>query len=266
MAEANAGGGGPPDFQSQLGEFKGNPALSSFQDVGALAKGYVNLSGKLGSRSMADMDPPSDETGRRTVLDKLGLAPPARPDDYDLPASAALFRTWAHKQGLTKAQAKGLFDAMVENGKKSGEQAKEQLTTRAKDAETALRGRWGEKYDTELETFKKGLDWLLPKEAQDAFNVSMARHNPAVIENIHAIGLQLREGRLVSAGNAAGGGPGDIAGAQAVLNKFVNDNRALVFSQNGLDPAVKDAKAKYTELNASLAKLTAAARSGAQGG
>ena len=93
----------------QSGDFLATPipaehaqgSIGAFKTVGDVIKGYSALSGKLGSRSMADADVPTDPAVRKSVLAKLGHAPPESADKYDLPdtPTAKSLRAWNTSTG-----------------------------------------------------------------------------------------------------------------------------------------------------------------------
>ena len=92
--DAGGDGGQGSDFLGSLpAEIRGEGALKNFggADGGAkLASSFLSLNRSFSSRSMADMDAPGDDAGRRAVLSKLGHAAPDSPDGYTLPSRCQL--------------------------------------------------------------------------------------------------------------------------------------------------------------------------------
>jgi hypothetical protein len=132
---------------------------TTFKTREDLAKGYLNLQSKLGKSVQLPGENATEEQ-RIELFKKLGM-----PDSFegydlsrpqDLPEGLAYdedfenaFRSAAHKSGLTKAQARGLYNwyntRIIEQVKTAGETAKQVY----KKAEESLRTEWGENFEKE---------------------------------------------------------------------------------------------------------------------
>lgn len=254
MAEAaDGGGGGGGDggaFQATLGEFKGHTALSSFKDAPSLAKGYVELSGKLGQPVVDRLDV-KDAGTLQKLYSKLGR--PEKPDGYGL--KNVNFAAKAHALGLGVDQAKGMAELVdAENASAAAtraEQRKAALADAAAKKETTLKAEWGAKYADELALADKALnrDDFIPKDLRDALNDTGLIHHPAMVKALNKFGHAMQEGSL-SFGSAGSGGnqAGDRGAALEALRKYEKDNSKLLLSQRDGDPAVAAAKAKRTSL------------------
>jgi hypothetical protein len=126
----------PDEIVSQLPEdVRSDPALSSFNDLGSLAKSYVETKSLVGSSirlpgkdsKPEDIDKWSGETSAKLkdhglTLAKLKEAPPATPDAYEFKLEGVTpeqikgdkviqsFSQWAHKNGVGNAQANGMVE------------------------------------------------------------------------------------------------------------------------------------------------------------
>ncbi len=132
-------------------------AAKGWDGPAAAVESYRQLERLMGAdkagRGLLLPKDPDDAEGWRAVHMRLGC--PETPEDYalDLPegldadAAVAEFRGLAHEVGLTLAQAKrltGWWRGRLEAAL-AAQQAAEGRT--ARDAEAALRARWGEDYD-----------------------------------------------------------------------------------------------------------------------
>ena len=119
----------PPEVIESLPEdIRGNATFEKFNDVGALAKSYVELEGYRGkSIGIPGTDPKEIETWKTEHLPKVqhvfaDRLPPATAAEYEFKFEGAndeaiksdkvlgLFRENAHKLGLSQAQAAGLVE------------------------------------------------------------------------------------------------------------------------------------------------------------
>jgi hypothetical protein len=119
--------------QSFPEDIRQSPSFEKFNDVGSLAKSYVEME-KLQGRSVAipSNDPKDVEAWKAQHLPKLqhvfaDRLPPAKPDDYEFKfegadaeaiksdKTLAVFREQAHKLGLSKAQASGLVETFAKD-------------------------------------------------------------------------------------------------------------------------------------------------------
>lgn len=269
QSDGDGGGGGAPDFHSSLPEgIRSHGSLRNFKNVGELGESYIQAREAISSKSMANMDAPTDDAGRRAVLEKLGRAPPVEAGEYKLPDTQAgkQFRAWAHLQGLTTKQAEGMYAAMQENGSATLAERKKQAETRKANNEAAIRQKWGDKYDPNMELARKGRDGFLSKELQDALEATGLSDHPELLDHFSQVGRSLQEGSLKPGSAAGSGAPANnVEGASKSLFEFEAKNRDLLNSQNDSNPEVVAAKKARGTLLANFARLKSDA-AGAGGG
>lgn len=124
------------EIVSQLPEdIRSDPALQSFNDIGGMAKSYLETKSMVGrSIQLPTKDSKPEDVERWTgetsaklkdhglTLSKLNEAPPATPEAYDIKLDGVApeaikgdkviqsFTQWAHKNGIGNAQANGLVE------------------------------------------------------------------------------------------------------------------------------------------------------------
>ena len=272
--DGNAGGdsgAGGVDFLGGLPpEIRSEGALKNFggPDGGEkMARSYVSLNKTFSSRSMADMDAPGDDAGRRAVLSKLGHAPPDSPDGYKLPdkANAPAFRALAHKHGLSAKQAEAMFTDMDADDARITGERNTRMDSRKAETERMLRSEWGAEYDANLEHMKRGNEHFFGDDLRKSLEITGLDQHPEMRKVLYGLGRQLQEGTLRPGTGAAGGGATTVETAQKALDDHVSEKNSLILSQNDMAPGVKEAKARYQELNLNLAKIKGQARLGASG-
>lgn len=123
--------------------------IGKFKDVNSLAKSYVELEKKLSEGFKV----PETEEELNALYAKLGR--PEDPSGYDLGdiQDEIGFRNKAYETGLSQTQAESLsrwFNGLVEKHQES-------LAEKSKAAEVALRERWGEKFNDNLELANREL-------------------------------------------------------------------------------------------------------------
>ena len=261
MSENLDGGGGAPDFLATLpAEIQGRGELKGFagpEGHTKLANSYLEATQKISSRSMADMDVPKDDAGIRSVLNKLGHAPPDSPDGYTLAdkPNTADFRALAYKHGLPVKQAEAMFSDIDIGNTKSATERKTRLDASRAETERVLKAEWGVDYDNNTGLAKKGSELAFGEELRGLLEVTGLDQHPEMQRLLYGHGRFAQEGTLHTGTGAAMGTPETAAAAQAETEKFLEDNRALVMSQDDFKPGVAAAKAKYRELNKNAANM-----------
>ena len=267
---ADGDGGGGVDFLGSLPEgIRGEGALKNFTgpDGGAkLASSFLSLNKSFSGRSMADMDIPGDDAGRRAVLSKLGHAPPESPDGYTLPdkASAPSFRALAHKHGLSVKQAEAMFADMDSSDVRVSDERKTRMDSRKTETEKGERSEWGNEFDANLELIKRGAEHFFSEEMRSMLEATGMDQNPEMRKLLYSVGRQMKEGTLHSASGPAQGGAETIQTMKSEVNKFMAENTDLVLSQDDTKPGVEEAKTKWREINNKLAAMEVNARNSAE--
>jgi len=210
-----AGGG---FFNSLSEEVRTSPSMLKFQKSSPddVAKSYINLESKINAKGVLIPGPKATEEEKATFFKTLGR--PDTPDGYlfELPkdihpslvsdeASQKVFKGIAHQFGLTAEQATGLhgwYITELSNVLKQQDEADEKTR---KEAETALRGRWGTTYDTKLALAQRVLNKFGGEKIKPLLEKGLG-NDPVIIELFANIGDKLSEDVLGPGGKSQYGG------------------------------------------------------------
>lgn len=232
------GGGGGQDFLQSLPEqHRADPLFQNFSGPDGLNKllnSYREQRRTISSRSMADMEPPGDEQGRKAVLQKLGVVAPETPDGYDLGDEAKDRAALYHRAGLTKAQAKALAEAEASAASEAETQRQTRIDQRKSDAAEALRREWGEAFEANMDLAKRAYEHFLPDEERQILDVTGLAAMPGLTRFLASAGRALKEGTMHT-GTGAGAGPADKAGFRAERVK-VEQQMAELQKSETFDP------------------------------
>lgn len=212
-------------------DLKADPSLSTFKDVGSLAKSYVEARRMLGSsiriphaESSEDVVkdfyskitqvpgvvklPSSDSPEEMQAFYKQ-LGRPDKPEEYQVeipetyPVDAdtySQFTHLAHNLGLTNKQMQELIKYETERYSQGEEYARENLAQSKENCIAHLKQRWGEDFDNRLSGAKaamKHYEQVYGKEMVEHLNASGAGSNPMFIEmlsDMYATSIAPREG------------------------------------------------------------------------
>ena len=159
-APAEVAPSGPDDWRSTIPEeIRGHKSLDHIQDVGALAKSYVNAQSMIGADKVAIPGKHATDDDWNEVYARLGR--PDSPEGYELQNNLAegveadegmldWYRQTAHEIGLTPTQAQKLLD------KYNGELGSRfdgdtgQADQLIAQTETELRREYGQAFDDRL--------------------------------------------------------------------------------------------------------------------
>lgn len=145
------GGGDAKWYDSLPDDLKGNETLKGFDGVESLAKAHLTTQAQL-----------AELQARVPVI-------PGKPDEYGLPdkfdglpedfikTESAKFANFAHKNGLTKEQALGLFQAMAADERDSLMAAEAEIARAAKETEAMLVKEYGDKKQEKVTAGAKAL-------------------------------------------------------------------------------------------------------------
>jgi hypothetical protein len=222
----NQSGNNGHDWVTDLGleDDKAKEVIGKFNGPKELAKSYVELERKLG-RSVQLPGEDATEEQRMELFKKLGM-----PDSFegydlsrpqDLPEGLAYdedfenaFKAAAHKSGLTKTQARGLYNwyntRVVEQVKQAGDRSKQSL---AKTTE-AFQKEWGDNYEKETTLTRRAVEKYGGQELQQYLDQSGLGNDPRLIRAFNKIAHAVGEDSLVG-GEEPGATPDRVPG---VLN------------------------------------------------
>jgi hypothetical protein len=242
VAEAPVDAGQAPsaqpvsDWRSEIPEdIRSHKSLETIQDVGSLAKSYVNAQSMIGADKVVKPGKFATSDDWNSFYDKVGR--PASADDYQLENKLAegqsenadmvsWFKKTAHEVGLLPHQAQNLLNKYNEF---SGSQVQQSASV------------------TEDEINKVALD--LKKEYGQAFDDRMAV-GKGVLENFSSIPVEEFEDLTLSNGMKLGDHPAIIKTmvniGQYMKEKMGEDTLAGVKTSGGLSPS--EASEKLAEL------------------
>lgn len=221
---AGAGGGAatawidslPAEIKTSIPEeFAKDPNVTKYKDVGEFVKGHINLSKLVGAKGV--IIPKDDAPPEEMEKFYNALGRPEKAEGYKLsdvkdlhkgitvtPESKGWYQGIAHKYGLTNAQADGINQAYlsalsqaISNDEKSQGEA-------IKQAETALRQEWGDKFDANKALATKAVLKIGGQEVVDAFGD--LGQNPVVLKFLAKVGGLISEDTLERMGSSNQGG------------------------------------------------------------
>jgi hypothetical protein len=156
----------PSDWRASLPpEIRDAPSVAKFNDVGALAKSYLEAEKKIGQKGV--IVPGENATPEEQAAFRAALGVPDAPDAYGLKApegipaevwsedNANAFATEAHKLGLTPAQAQGI--AAWWAGSMAQQMASVGLEPDGRTWEDVLKTEWGTSFDAKLDLAKRAV-------------------------------------------------------------------------------------------------------------
>jgi hypothetical protein len=182
-----------------------NESLAKFENVDKLARGYIDLEGKLSKAAIIPgKDASEDEWSE--FLNTLGR--PENSEGYEFETVEGLppdisfnrekendFRQTAHNLGLTKEQAKELHKWHINsvlNDYKGMVRAK---ADDYKSAVQAMKDEWGDEYGQNLELMRRGYDTLAAPELQALLKRTGLTNEPEIIKFFSRLGKLFAEDR-----------------------------------------------------------------------
>lgn len=217
-----------PELKGYI-ETKGFPGDE--KGIVALADSYRNLEKHFGVPAEQLLKLPKDESDKATwdkIYDRLGR--PAKPEEYELALPtgdngeyAKFIATTMHELGLTKKQAQTL--ALKQNEFIAAQESKDAETYQAtiKTQDAALRTKWGQAHDKNMQIAKGAYAELgVTTAVADAMEQAMGYS--ATMEFFYNLGSKIGEDKFVSANGANGfNGVMSPAAAQARIDAIKSD-------------------------------------------
>ncbi|MBW1989420.1 MAG: hypothetical protein JRI97_07725, partial [Deltaproteobacteria bacterium] len=201
-------------------EIKDHPALGKYETVEDLAKGLVNAQDLIGRKGIIPPGEKATDEDRARFLEGLKphqdlirqelFKPPETPEAYELPevktpeglgfaeSYVDNFKQAAHKLGLTKEQAAGLWSTLGEASKSNYEEYAAQIEAKTAETEAALKKEWGEQYDANVERARRVVAAFGGEELADYLEQSGLGNHPALVKFMAAVGEKLSEDELVT--------------------------------------------------------------------
>jgi hypothetical protein len=223
-----------PEYLShgELAEHK--EQLSKFKTVGALAKSYAHLEKSKGMPKLAENASEADKLDYETKLnsyrenqgvpkDHTGYdlkLPEEMPEGVEMPEGAVeKYQQLAHKLGLAPDTAQQLMDEHIGIISEDNALMATQMEESKEKAVTDLKGKWGQKFDGNLEQAQNALNSLSGDTGISEEDLAPLMHNTAFIELMQSVGSKMGEGNFVK----NGGGP-PVQGGKAEALKVMNDS------------------------------------------
>lgn len=179
--------------------------FAKFAKIADMAKAYSELESKIGNTVAL----PTEETSAEDLqkfYEKLGK--PATADEYEMPDKEAdFFKEIAFNNNLTKAQAKAVFDAVVQHGVNVIEQSQVEAERVASETDKALRTEYGPKYSEKIALLKRGIAAYGGNELGAKLQRTGLLYDRDVVKMFIALGEQNAEAGASIKG--AGGGNND---------------------------------------------------------
>jgi len=195
----------PPGWTAGLkSEQKSNEYFHKFSKVSEFAEEHLKMKERL-EKSVAVPNDEASEEELNEFYQRLGR--PEAPDKYDLPAKVGDFKVpddfrssisdVAFKLGLTAKQAKGFYEAQVQQYKEIAAKGAEEYKMALQDGEKALKKEWRTDYSANLDVAKRGYKEFVDKEVAELINVAGIGNHPALLKLFHRIGQKLTADRQV---------------------------------------------------------------------
>lgn len=170
-------------------DLRGAQTLSKFNDVAALARGYVNAEQLIG-RDKIPM-PRTDEEFREAYK-RLGAPEAAEgytlnAKDFEQYGQGALddlqaFKQMAFDAGLTDSQATKIFNAYVANVSAALERADTDFEVNKQAAKDALIQKYGKAYESNMQKANRTLTYLASPELINTITETGLGNNPEFID------------------------------------------------------------------------------------
>lgn len=190
--------------RSLKGKYQTHPVTKEFESVTDLFESYIN--GKA---------PDPDAPAERWEAYYKSMGRPDSPDEYELPEvqfeGTDEFSQWykekAHAAGLTKRQARQMFEMFGDRVAEQSELMDKQRTERTVEGMQKLKAEWGDTYDANLDLANRTFKSFTTEEQRQEMARMDLLDNPVIIQMFAKLGNELSEDAVVG-GRPAGSGDG----------------------------------------------------------
>ncbi len=203
------------DPQSLPDELANEPSLRSFDDVSKLAKSYVHLVKRMGAPPEQIVRLPSapDDAGWQEVYERMGR--PTDPSGYEINAqdeTTSQYLQEAHKAGLSKAQARQIYDWYNTNAQLSETAAKDQFELQQQNFVHELKQDWGRDYEGNVDVARRAFLQLADGETLKLVEETGLGNHPGLVKMMNRVGQLMQEDGLLQndVGTSMNGGKADI--------------------------------------------------------
>lgn len=261
--------GGSPgsfDFRQHLSEeYKGK--YTEFKDIDSVFKGYDGLVKKLGSNpivvpgeaaTQAEKDAFNTRInqvrGVPESADKYEVTVPKElPEGFIKPETMKGMMDVFHKAGVGKDQAHAIMNAYFSEETQAYNDTLARVTQEKTTAETALKEKWGDKYQENLDAtnafFAK---YTTPEEAKAI--ESRYGNDPVLTEMLYNLSLKSAEDRFRKPDEGGGGGADTTGSVEQLKGKLAAAQRSEAYT-NTLHADHKRVDAEVKEISKKIAEL-----------
>jgi hypothetical protein len=192
-------------------DIKANPAVRKFESPEALARGYVELEGKIGQKGVILPQEGANLQEIRSAFTELGCPPTAAEYDLEgfkppagLPWDDAMMTTLQEKawqMGLSQPQWREMLDTYASQQGGAQKNINEQLEAAAVEATQDLQTEWGASYPAQIAAAQAATTAIYGE--ADAISMvvdpqgKLLGNNPAFIKVMAKLGEQMVEANLI---------------------------------------------------------------------
>jgi hypothetical protein len=198
------------------------PSLRSFDDVGKLAKSYVHLVKRLGvpPDQLVRLPSSPDDTGWSEVYERLGR--PNEVSGYEINAQDEVTGQYlqeAHKLGLSKVQARQLYDWYTKNQESNIAADRDAWQYQQQNYVQELQKEWGRDYAANTDVARRAFLQLADAETLKLVEETGIGNHPGLVKLMNKVGQLMAEDGLLQndVGTSGNGGRVDIEGRLSEL-------------------------------------------------
>jgi len=198
-------------------ELQNEPTIQNFESVADVVKGYKEATVKISRKGVIVPPEGTKDDAPEMAEFYKSLGRPEKPEEYDLPANLLVlpngqkvpqeavdeFRKMAHGLGMTKKQFQKAFGWRIEKTIKEAEAANAAALKDRQETETALRAKFGAKYNERIQGIQKLISAYGEGATQEDINDTLKR--PGMVNLLSNILDNLSEATLEQLGHVRGG-------------------------------------------------------------
>ena len=232
-------------------EIREDKSLSSFTDVGALAKSYINAQSMIGKDKIVL---PTTEDQWSETFQKLGR--PESPDGYELSKvegfeinedAAGFFKGLFHSAGLNQSQVEKLYGGFAEHIKGAMGADAESVKQQMEEEDRQLHKEWGETYDSNFKLAERAAEEFGGEEFVKFLDESGYKGHPQMMKFLAKIGELNDEDNHHTGDGDPGLSPESI---KAEIDEVMASEAYRRKDVIGHDAAVKKVATLFTRLHA----------------
>lgn len=226
------------DFQQLLpDDLQGHRALQDFEDVGDLAKSFIDTQSKIGGmvslpQNESDLGDFYNRMGRPDSYEGYGIGLDEDSSNYFSEESVDEFKRAAHGLGLTDEQASGVFNYLSSDlaGRDSG--AANGLADVIDQTEATLKTEWGLHFDSKVGNIQNALQRFFPNEESRNLMEQVIASNPDLAKSMAAVGASISEGNGMYGGPPA---PQTRSEIRSEIDRHLDDESGAYRNRNHRD-------------------------------